>query len=502
MSKALEKIQVAESISVGPPKKGIVARAKALVNHTRGILNRGISDGGGMDPGLYRTWLNCQYPVTLTFNMFYNMYSRNSVAARVIETFPDYCWTAQPAVLDVGGRNSRFSKAVIDTFTKHYKLMDGVDQSLLASMKQLDTLGGIGGESLMVFGFRDNKRLSDPVERKEGMEIAWIKILHNGQFKVDSRYDDEYDPESFGDIKTYVTTSFKTPELNFADHITPNVKVHASRCVHFKEGNNLSFGTSRIQKCYNQLLDITKLAGASAEVYFLGAFSGLSVELDPEAHYDDEVVEKFEEQIGNYFDGLARSMVFGGAKAKLLYPAIVSPKDHFDLQVTMVSIATGIPRRFLTGAEAAKLASQQDGLNWTERVSIRRNSLVSTRIVTPVVRRLVESGVLPMPRGGEFSVSWPTAESSTTNERSNASRHMTMAFAEYFSTGLSKVIDFNTYLTYICGFTDDEAADIINNASLEHADKVVQIVQGDPKEENQSEDSAKDDSDVDSEDDD
>ena len=463
----------------GGSKKGFLARAEAVMDYGRSLFKRGVSYGGE-DEGLHRTWLNCRYPTRLTFGMFYNMYARNSVASRVIETYPDYCWTARPQVLDKGGHTSRFSRAVLDAFLKHYKLMDGIDQSLLSSMKQLDVLGGVGGESLMVFGFRDNKRLSEPVEYMKDMEIAWIKILHNGQFNVDSRYGDDKDPENFGDVEMYITTQFNTEELNFANHIAPNIKIHASRCVHFKEGNNLSFGTSRIQKCYNQLLDITKLAGASAEVYFLGAFSGLSVEVEPEARLDEEVMTSMKDEISKYFEGLARSMVFGGAKAKLLYPAIVSPKDHFDLQVTMVSIATGIPRRFLTGAEAAKLASQQDSLNWTERVSIRRDAMVSPRIVTPVVKRLIMAGVVPLPRDYEFTVTWPKAESITTSERSNASRHMTAAFTEYFSTGMSDVLSFNTYLTYVCGFTDAEAKDIADNTNLDNASKVVKVVNPEP----------------------
>ncbi len=137
--------------------------------------------------------------------------------------------------------------------------------------------------------------------------------------------------------------------------------------MHFKESAGLPYGTSRIQKCYNQLLDIAKLSGASAEVYWLGAFSGLAVETDPDARLDAESYDAMKEEVQKYFDGLARSLMFEGAKAKLLYPAIVSPKEHFDLQITMISIATAIPRRFLTRAEPAKLASQQDSISWMDR---------------------------------------------------------------------------------------------------------------------------------------
>ena len=424
---------------------------------------RGVMHDLVEDAGLKRTWDNCQYPISLTFPMLYNMYARNSVAARVIETYPDYCWETDPVVKDSRGPSSNFAKSALDAMRRNYKLMDGISQPLLVSMKQLDILGGIGGESLMVFGFADGKSLDAPVKRQEGMKISWVKILHNGQFTVLER-DEEQTSENFGDVKFYETKSFRTSELNFADHIAPKVKIHASRCVHFKEGSNLSFGISRIQRCYNQLLDITKVSGSSAEVYYLGAFSGMAVEVDPEASISDDTFESMEEQIVDYFYGLNRSMIFEGSKAKLLYPAIISPKDHFDLQITMISIATGIPRRFLTGAEAAKLASQQDSLNWTDRVNIRRTSFVTPRIVLPVVERLIDAGVIRKPSGGEFEVVWPRAESATTNERSNSARNMTDALVKYFSTGMYSVVDFPTFLMYVCGYSETEAI-VINQMS-------------------------------------
>lgn len=278
--------------------------------------------GGGLsslyDQAMERVWRNCLYPQTVTFREYYHMYARNNVAARVIETFPDYSWAAIPFATDSNGADSRFSKAVTTLLATQYKMQDGVKQSLLASMKQLDVLGGIGGESLLVFGFSDGRRLNQPVSGERGTEIAWIKILHNGQFEVEKRDDDETST-TFGDAVLYRTKEFtSSSDLNFSSQIAADRSIHASRCVHFKESNGLSYGTSRIQKCYNQLLDITKLSGASAEVYWLGAFSGLSIETDPEARLDDTAYTKIIEATKKYFDGLARAVIFEGATSKLL----------------------------------------------------------------------------------------------------------------------------------------------------------------------------------------
>lgn len=416
--------------------------------------------GGLLETSTERVWRNCQYPDRVTFDQYFRMYSRNNVAARVIETFPDYTWGAVPFVSDEAGEKSRFSKAVTQLLTMQFKLQDGVSQSLLTSMKQLDVLGGIGGEALLVFGFSDKGKIGDPVVRGRETTIEWIKLLHNGQFEIEKREEDANLP-TFGDVILYRTKAFTaTDDLNFSCQIAPGKSIHASRCVHFKETNGLSYGTSRIQKCYNQLLDITKLSGASAEVYWLGAFSGLAVETDPLAQLDDDAYARMKEEIAKYFDGLERSLIMEGAVAKLLYPAIVSPKDHFDLQITMISIATGIPRRFLTGAEAAKLASQQDTLNWDTRVTSRREMFAGPKVVMPVVQRCIDAGVLPKPSGGTVLVSWPRSQSLALNERADASRNMTAAWLSYFSSGMAAVVPFKVYLLYTCGYGETEAEDI------------------------------------------
>lgn len=440
---------------------------------------RGSPEHLTMEKAMERVWRNCMYPERVTFDMYYKMYSRNNVAARVIETFPDYSWAAIPFVSDNGGSESRFSKAAMAMLSRQYPLQDGVRQSLLASMKQLDVLGGIGGEALLVFGFADGRKLEQPVKKTPDCEIAYVKILHNGQFKVHKRVTEETSP-NFGDVELYESVAFSPDsELNAenACHIAPNVKIHATRCVHFKESAGLTYGTSRIQKCYNQLLDITKLSGASAEVYWLGAFSGLSIETNPLAQLSDESYKKMRENTQRYFDGLARALIFEGATSKLLYPAIVSPKDHFDLQITQVSIATGIPRRFLTGAEAAKLASQQDTLNWMERITNRRELFVGPKVVSPVIQRCIDAGVLPKPRGDNFTTIWPRIQSIALNERADASRNMTAAWESYFTTGMAGIMPFRVYLLYACGFSEVEADDIANRCNEKKWKEMVKIAQ-------------------------
>lgn len=423
--------------------------------------------GGQLDEATQRLWDNCMYPQNLTFRHYYDMYARNNVASRVIETFPNYTWNVVPIVVDSGGEKSRFSKAANKLMKKSFKWKDGIKQDLLTTMKQLDVLGGIGGESLLVFGFTDGGKLDTPVNKLPTNKIAWIKILHNGQFENGEVCKDTGSPE-YGDVINYRTKEFTSAtEINFANHIEPNVTIHHTRCVHFKESNGLSYGTSRIQKCYNQLLDIVKVSGASAEVYWLGAFSGLTVSTHPDTRLSEEARTGMIEEVKKYFAGLTRALLLEGANAKLLYPSIVSPEAHFDLQISMVSIATEIPRRFLTGAEAAKLASQQDSINWMDRVSNRRDRFVGPKVVSPVIQRCIEAGVLPAPKDDELDVIWPKTQSQALEDRADGAQLMTRAISQYFEKGMSKVMTFKVYLMVVCGYGEEEAMLLSENTQVE-----------------------------------
>jgi len=453
--KAVKKIPLKSQIRVtaaGSPVGLIDPSAEAcyLSDRRGGVAT-------ALDIATQRLWASCHYPTNLSFNHYYDMYARNNVAARVIETFPNYTWNTIPLVQDAGGEDSRFSKKAASLLSMPFKWKDGVKQDLLTTMKQLDVLGGIGGEALLVFGFDDGGKLKTKVHSKKTNTIKWVKILHNGQFKVKTKEENKTS-EDYGDVLTYETKSFSSArEINFVNNIADGVEIHSTRCVHFKESNGLPYGTSRIQKCYNQLLDIVKVSGASAEVYWLGAFSGLAVETRENTVLNEPSYDAMKEEIEKYFAGLERSLVFEGAEAKLLYPAIVSPQAHFDLQISMVSIATEIPRRFLTGAEAAKLASQQDSINWMDRVSNRRNGFIGPCVVSPVIQRCVDAGVLPQPKGGMIKVVWPQTQSLALNDRADAAKATTEAVVLYFTSGVSKVMEFREYLTGVCGYGEEEA---------------------------------------------
>src|SRR5690606_32676688 len=93
------------------------------------------------------------------------------------------------------------------------------------------------------------------------------------------------------------------------------------------------------------------------------------------------------------------------------------PGPHFDVQIALISAATGIPQRILMGSERGELASSQDERNWAVQVADRQNDFAETQVLRPFVNRLIGWGILPEPTGGHYEVEWPRQDEPTSDQR-------------------------------------------------------------------------------------
>ena len=84
----------------------------------------------------------------------------------------------------------------------------------------------------------------------------------------------------------------------------------------------------------------------------------------------------------------------------------------------LVSVASGIPIRILTGSERGELASSQDDGNWAGRVEERQIHFAEPIILRPLIDRLISFGALPEPSDGEYEIEWQSL--SDPGERENA----------------------------------------------------------------------------------
>jgi hypothetical protein len=225
------------------------------------------------------------------------------------------------------------------------------------------------------------------------------------------------------------------------------------------------YGTPRMKSVYNRLLDVRKILGGSAEMFWRGAFPGLSFEIDGDT--DTELdTDSLKDTIESYVQGLSRYLALQGTSVKSLAPQVASPSNHLDVQLQSIAISLAIPKRILFGSEQAELASSQDSKTWNRRVMQRQNGYLSQMIIRPFIDRLIALGVLPEPT--EYMIDWPDLNSMSDMERAEVGDKWAQALSKYVAGDIVQMVPASQFLSIFCGM-DVEDINQIREAMEEQA---------------------------------
>jgi len=213
-------------------------------------------------------------------------------------------------------------------------------------------------------------------------------------------------------------TNIKSPRYGFPEiyQISINIGstapitkyVHWSRTLHLAENSleNEIYGLPRLEAVYNRLIGLEKLAGGSPEMYWRGARPGYTAQAMENSIVNEEQLDDLKEQLSNFVNNLQRWLYVEGLNIQSLSPQVVSPKEHVDVQLQLISAACRIPIRILTGSERGELASSQDERAWLSYIEERREEIGEKSTLRPLIDRLISVGVLSIPKEG-YNIEWP-----------------------------------------------------------------------------------------------
>lgn len=244
------------------------------------------------------------------------------------------------------------------------------------------------------------------------------------------------------------------------------VRVHWSRVVHIAENETVNseiFAKPRQRPVVNNILDLRKLYGGSAEMYWQGAFPGLSIETVPQLG-GDVVIDKegIRDMMRDYSSRLQRWITLMGMSAKSLSPQVVDPSPQIATQIEAICIEMGCPIRVFKGSERGELASSQDDAAWNDRLKHRQQTYLSPRLIAPFIDRLILLGVLPEPDG--YTIHWPDLDSNTDKDRAGIALSMTQAMAAFVSGNVESICPQLDWYTRVAGWDEEEAQAVIDSA--------------------------------------
>jgi hypothetical protein len=317
------------------------------------------------------------------------------------------------------------------------------------------------------------------------------------------------------------------------------VQVHWSRVIHVADNLNASevFGAPRMRPVVNPILDIRKVRGAGAEGYWNAGLPGLAISTHPQLGGDVPVDESsFKDMMENYRHTLQRYLLLVGMDAKTIGPSMVDPTPYVNVLTEAICVQIGVPVRVFRGSERGELASSQDDSSWNDRLRHRQNSYVTPRIIVPFVDRLIQAGVLPVPKakkvdyegrlrskklsqeskGGEagavpgqpkgqfpgkgapvspsvnrylynkdgevvgvetrggYSITWPDLDSLSEKDRATIFSTYMTGLAAYVSGGIENLVPPKSMLTHFAEF-DEEEAQAIMDEGFRHQEEQLDI---------------------------
>lgn len=343
-------------------------------------------------------------------------FHRQGIAKRIVSSYPDTTWSDPPIVQST---DENWNKAWNDL---------KVQKNLYSAISRADKLAGVGAFSVLFIGYDDGLNTVEPLPFEKGKQnprkILYFQPYRQDAVQIDSLFDDPTDAR-YMTPKIYKIKPNMDQELGIGAVKLPTVKeiyVHADRVLHIAQNTleNSYVGSPILLSVFNLLDDLLKVSGGSSEMYWLAANRGMQVNVDKETDLDPEDEQALTDEIEEYQHGLRRFMRTRGVDVKNLGSDVADPRGVFNILLSEIASATGIPQRVLVGAEAGQLASAQDRANWSDRVLEYRKMYAEPSIIWPLISKLTHAGVLPYKEGLKVEIIWPEAFHMSPLERAQA----------------------------------------------------------------------------------
>lgn len=428
-----------------------------IMDVARMRLGMGITHGGLRD-----TWSIFGYPEKVTIKDFREKYKRGDIAARIVDAFPNACWSNPPLIVEDAQEQDTtdWEQNVLDLF-KELKFWQNI--------RKLDKLVNLGNYAVLYIGFADGKDLQEPVLK--GTKPVFLKPLAQDVASIKA---------TSGDV---TSKRFGMPEMYELTLSGGNKRlVHHTRVLHVADRtlDSETEGQSILEMIWNKLIDLEKVSGGSAEIWWLNARGGLSLEADADADLgDDNDKDALKKEIDAYQHNLTRVMRTKGINIKPVTQAVASPKDQFDIIISLITGTTCIPKRILLGNEAGELASSQDETNWNKQIKDRQNNFCESYVLNVFVDYMIELGVVtPLAKGKQYIWEWPALTSISDKDKAEIGNKKASALATYANSLTAEtIIPPKQFVEEVLGmeYREDEIAKILELENQQIDDSLEEV---------------------------
>lgn len=320
---------------------------------------------------------------SLKFSHYLHRYERGGIAERIIDAYPQATWSGGARIVEDPDPSTEtvFEAAVRELFDR---------LQVWSRLTRADTLAGLGQYSVLLIGAPPKNLELELPSSLRAEDIKYLMPISESRVTIESYDDKDIESPRYG-LPLYY--NLKLPGTGQSSR-----RVHHSRVIHIADGLLESdlFGKPRLRAVWNYLDDLDKIIGGGAEAAWKRMDPGMQVNVDPEMPFSATEQQALSDEIDEYQHGVRRVMRTRGTEVNLLSTTVAGFGPNADAVIKLISATTGIPYRILTGSERGELASTQDRLNWSDRITERRRSF-ATPLIRELLSRLIDRNALPAP---------------------------------------------------------------------------------------------------------
>lgn len=406
----------------------------------------------------------CGYPTDteMTPVWYKQKYMRWGIASRVVNIWPDECWSTFPTISDTENRGyTTFEESWAElqekTLAFHY-------------FHRVDRLSRIGRFGILFYGLSDGGRLERAPEGIDGstglpkgktpkhqlnfvraFDETFVRVVRKEERKTSPRYG----------MPTLYAIKFDTPTVEDSEPAGKETIVHWTRVQHVHDNGIASemFGVPALYSVIEYIYDMRKVSGSSAEMFYKGGFPGYAFKTFPGVENATEDVEFGEEelrdQVERYMKRLQRYLLTRGGEWESLQPQVANPDKHLDWYIKQICLTIDTPMRIFLGSESGHLASDQDNQTYRTRLSGRQTRHCEPKIVRPFMTNMVNYGVLPKPK--KLLVAWSDLMAMSEEKKADIALKKAQTLMQFMQGNVAQVFPIRLFLTQVMNCSEELA---------------------------------------------
>lgn len=378
------------------------------------LSSSGISGGYHFADCLHNIYKNFGYPERLSFYNFWNMYRRNGTAKAIVNTLPNITWLDAPIIV------------ASDRFIADVEFL-AEERKLWSRLKGLDKRQRVGRYAGLFIEIKDGKPLNQPVDSVASVEsIVAFKPIYESQLEV-ATTDEDGNPTMFN------YNSGATG--NRDEKSSRSAMIHPDRIVISAEGadDGSIYGIPALEGCFNSLMDLVKIGGASGEGYYQNTRQApvINAGKDSKLPTTSDGLKQFEDNLTDYLNDWRKFMITEGMELQFPDISLSDPKEHRQTAINDCSADSSIPNTMLSGSQTGVLAGNKDYTYFLMLMMSRRNEY-GTDTTKDVLNRLMSFGALPKER---YKVEWSDLLTMSEMELAELADKQASANQKQFSAG-------------------------------------------------------------------